>query len=129
MLAEEIAQLDLQSAGRIDVGVGRGTEPAALRALQIDADSTRERFTQSCRILVEALSGRPIVAGEGAGGFEGPPAPPSTLPRPPPPLYVAGPPAETPGLSPGPKLPPLPGPGPPPGTALGGPEAAAPGRG
>ncbi|MFW9327030.1 LLM class flavin-dependent oxidoreductase, partial [Glaesserella parasuis] len=30
MLAEEIAQLDLQSAGRIDVGVGRGTEPAAL---------------------------------------------------------------------------------------------------
>src|SRR2546427_12479886 len=44
MLAEEIAQLDLQSAGRIDVGVGRGTEPAALRALQIDADSTRERF-------------------------------------------------------------------------------------
>src|SRR3989475_812207 len=82
MLAEEIAQLDLQSAGRIDVGVGRGTEPAALRALQIDADSTRERFAQSCRILVEALSGRPIVAGQGPWSFEDRPALPSTVQRP-----------------------------------------------
>jgi alkanesulfonate monooxygenase SsuD/methylene tetrahydromethanopterin reductase-like flavin-dependent oxidoreductase (luciferase family) len=90
MLAEEIAQLDLQSAGRIDVGVGRGTEPAALRALQIDADGTRERFEQSCRILVDALSAKPIAAGQGPWTFEDRPALPSTVQRPHPPIYVAG---------------------------------------
>lgn len=90
MLAEEIAQLDLQSGGRIDVGVGRGTEPAALQALQIDADSTRERFEQSCRILVDALSGRPVAAGPGPWRFEDRPPLPATVQRPHPPLYVAG---------------------------------------
>ncbi|MDR0225550.1 MAG: LLM class flavin-dependent oxidoreductase [Burkholderiaceae bacterium] len=90
VLAEDLAQLDLQSGGRIDVGVGRGTEPAALRALQVDADTTRERFEQSCRILVQALSGRPVSAGPGPWRFEDRAPLCTPVQRPHVPLYVGG---------------------------------------
>jgi alkanesulfonate monooxygenase SsuD/methylene tetrahydromethanopterin reductase-like flavin-dependent oxidoreductase (luciferase family) len=72
LLAEELAQLDFQSGGRIDVGLGRGTEATTLRALQIDAAGTRERFENACAVL----QGRPRL-----------------------PLYVAGSTAETIGFA------------------------------
>lgn len=51
MLAEEVAQLHWQSGGRFDLGIGRGTHPATLEALGIPAESTRDRFEQSFRIM------------------------------------------------------------------------------
>lgn len=90
MLAEEIAQLDHQSQGRIDVGVGRGTDPASLAALEIDPASTRERFETSCRLIRSCLRGEAVAASEGPWRFA--PRQPMATPtqRPPPPMYVAG---------------------------------------
>lgn len=54
LLAEEVAQLHWQSGGRFDLGIGRGTHPATLAALGIPAETTRDRFEQSYRILRDA---------------------------------------------------------------------------
>jgi len=51
LLVDEIAQLAFQSGGRIDIGVGRGTEPATLAALKIEPSETRARFEQNCKVL------------------------------------------------------------------------------
>lgn len=89
MLAEEIAQLDRQSGGRIDVGIGRGTEPASLQCLEIDPASTRERFEQGARILRDALRGD-SVACSGPWNFAPRRLPCASVQRPHPPIYVAG---------------------------------------
>lgn len=99
LLAEEIAQVDFQSAGRLDVGIGRGTEPAALQALQIAPEATRERFEQSCRLLRQALRGEALPAGQGAWTFAARAAMAPAVQRPHPPLYVAGSTAETLGFA------------------------------
>lgn len=90
MLAEEIAQLDFQSGGRIDVGIGRGTEPASLAALEIDAESTRQRFECGARILRNALRGDTVAADGGPWNFAPRKLAPLPLQRPHPPIYVAG---------------------------------------
>ncbi|MET1114832.1 MAG: LLM class flavin-dependent oxidoreductase [Comamonas sp.] len=98
MLAEEIAQLDFQSGGRIDVGIGRGTEPASLECLEIDPAGTRERFEQGARILRAALRGD-RVGSKGLWNFA--PRQLMSLPvqRPHPPIYIAGSTAETLGFA------------------------------
>jgi len=64
MLADEIAQLAFQSGGRIDIGVGRGTEPATLAVLQIDPSETRTRFEQHCAVLQAKVAHVPLyIAG------------------------------------------------------------------
>lgn len=89
LLAEEIAQVDFQSGGRLDIGIGRGTEPDALQRLEIDPQSTRERFMQGARILRDALRGDRVQAHGGPWTFA--PRPLGMLPvqRPHPPIYVA----------------------------------------
>ncbi|HVR54669.1 MAG TPA: LLM class flavin-dependent oxidoreductase [Pseudorhodoferax sp.] len=99
MLAEEIAQLDFQSAGRLDLGIGRGTEPAALQALQIAPEATRARFEQSCRLLRRALRGEALPAEQGAWTIPARAAMAPCVQRPHPPLYVAGATAETLGFA------------------------------
>lgn len=51
LLAEELQQLEHQSGGRIDVGLGRGTDAATLSALRIAPDETRVLFEQACTVL------------------------------------------------------------------------------
>lgn len=64
MLADEIAQLAFQSGGRIDIGVGRGTEAATLAALAIDPSETRARFEQHCAVLQAKAAQVPLyIAG------------------------------------------------------------------
>lgn len=63
LLAEELAQLDFQSGGRLDVGLGRGTEAATLQALHIDPSETRERFEQACEHLLSVPHPPLYVAG------------------------------------------------------------------
>ncbi|MDM0089022.1 MULTISPECIES: LLM class flavin-dependent oxidoreductase [unclassified Variovorax] len=64
LLADEVAQLAFQSGGRIDIGVGRGTEPATLAALNIDAAQTRARFERNCIVLQAQAAHVPLyVAG------------------------------------------------------------------
>lgn len=67
LLADEIAQLAFQSGGRIDIGVGRGTEAATLAALAIDPSETRARFEQHCAVLQAKAAQVPLyIAGSTA---------------------------------------------------------------
>lgn len=64
LLADEIAQLAFQSSGRIDIGVGRGTEAATLAALAIDPSETRARFEAHCAVLQAEAAQVPLyIAG------------------------------------------------------------------
>jgi len=90
MLAEEIAQLDFQSGGRIDVGIGRGTEPASLECLEIDPASTRARFEQGARLLRNALRGDTVASDGTLWNFAPRQLMARPVQRPHPPVYVAG---------------------------------------
>lgn len=64
LLAEELAQLHFQSGGRLDAGVGRGTDAATLAQLGIDPASTRALFEHCCDTLQARATGVPLyVAG------------------------------------------------------------------
>ncbi|MFM9923216.1 LLM class flavin-dependent oxidoreductase [Variovorax sp. H27-G14] len=99
LLAEEIAQLDVQSEGRIDIGIGRGTDPSTLRALQIDPATTRERFERACLLLRDALSGKAVSSNDGPWRFDAQTVGPACVQRPHPPLYIAGSTAQTMGFA------------------------------
>ncbi len=99
LLAEEIAQLDVQGEGRLDVGIGRGTDASTLRALQIDPAETRERFERACLLLRDALAGKAVAASEGPWRFDAQTVGPACVQRPHPPLYIAGSTAETMGFA------------------------------
>ncbi len=67
LLAEELAQLHFQSDGRLDAGLGRGTDAATLERLDIAPESTRARFEQCCDLLREHAGEVPLyVAGSTA---------------------------------------------------------------
>lgn len=90
MLAEEIAQLDFQSGGRIDIGIGRGTEPASLECLEVDPAGTRERFEQGARLLRNALRGDTVASSGDLWNFAPRRLSPRPVQRPQPPIYVGG---------------------------------------
>jgi alkanesulfonate monooxygenase SsuD/methylene tetrahydromethanopterin reductase-like flavin-dependent oxidoreductase (luciferase family) len=90
LLAEALAQLDYQSKGRLDVGIGRGTTPTSLDALGIDPQETRERFEEAYEVLLRAWT-QDKASWEGrfwrfADVTVGPPP----VQQPHPPIYVAG---------------------------------------
>lgn len=89
LLAEEIAQLNFQGNGRLDIGLGRGTDPTSLHSLGIDPQSTRERFVQGAQLLRAALLGQAV---DGRGSvWDFPDCAPGVVAacQPPVPLYVA----------------------------------------
>lgn len=90
LLAEQVAQLDFQSGGRVDVGIGRGTDPATFAALGIPAEETRPRFEEALAILRRAWTS-PTVSAEGRfWRFSEVAVGPPPVQQPHPPLYVAG---------------------------------------
>jgi alkanesulfonate monooxygenase SsuD/methylene tetrahydromethanopterin reductase-like flavin-dependent oxidoreductase (luciferase family) len=95
ILAEQIAQLDRMSGGRVDVGIGRGSvNPRTYAVLGVDPETTRERFQTAYELLVRAWT-EPTVSHDGpfwrfADVEVGPP-----VQQPHPPIYVAGYTAET----------------------------------
>ena len=94
-LAEQLAQLDFQSAGRLDIGIGRGTDPESFAALGIDHATARERFEQAFAVLRAALSDQKASAADGPWRFADVPIGPPPVQRPHPPIHVAGSTAET----------------------------------
>jgi len=66
LLAEELQQLSFQSGGRIDVGLGRGTDAATLGALGIEADQTRALFERACEALQDGPHPPLYIAGSTA---------------------------------------------------------------
>lgn len=81
LLAESIAQLDRQSGGRLDIGIGRGTDPQTFCILGIEHSSARERFEAAYDAMLRVWT-------EPQSGANRATAP--TLQQPHPPLYVAG---------------------------------------
>nr|WP_282571877.1 LLM class flavin-dependent oxidoreductase [Roseomonas acroporae] len=89
LLAEEIAQLDRQCGGRLDIGIGRGTDPETFRALGIGPEEVRERFEEAHGLLVRAWTQPAVTARGRFWSFEGVPVGPEPVQRPHPPLHVA----------------------------------------
>lgn len=56
LLAEQVQQLQLQSGGRFDAGIGRGTDPATLQQLGIAPEQARESMQGCVQALQEALT-------------------------------------------------------------------------
>jgi alkanesulfonate monooxygenase SsuD/methylene tetrahydromethanopterin reductase-like flavin-dependent oxidoreductase (luciferase family) len=89
-LAEEIAYVDIISGGRLDVGVGAGSQIHESRGLGVNFSRANDRFVEVLDILHMAFeSGRVEFSGE---HFQVPDTPMSLLPlqRPHPPIYIAG---------------------------------------
>ena len=53
-VAEEWATLDHMSRGRIDVGIGRGNQPAEFKGFGVPMDEAEQRFSESLEILRKA---------------------------------------------------------------------------
>ncbi|MBY6161573.1 LLM class flavin-dependent oxidoreductase [Mameliella alba] len=90
MLAEQIAQLDHQSAGRVDVGIGRGTEPATFDALGIDRAAARPRFAEALDIMLRAWTTGRVASDGPEWVFAETEVGPPPVQRPHPPVFVAG---------------------------------------
>ncbi|MFC5584990.1 LLM class flavin-dependent oxidoreductase [Nitratireductor kimnyeongensis] len=90
LLAEQIAQLDFQSGGRVDVGIGRGTEPSTFNALEIARDEAHLRFSEALRIMIEAWTKPHCSADSGPWTFSNVAVGPPPVQKPHPPIYVAG---------------------------------------
>lgn len=89
VLAEQLAQLDVQSGGRLDIGIGRGTDPETFATLGIDHASARERFEAAFGILRSALTTQRASASDGPWRFEEARIGPAPIQQPHPPIYVA----------------------------------------
>jgi alkanesulfonate monooxygenase SsuD/methylene tetrahydromethanopterin reductase-like flavin-dependent oxidoreductase (luciferase family) len=90
LLAEEIGQLDHQSGGRIDVGIGRGTAPETFATLGIAHEEARMRFEAGFRLLRQALVTGSASSDDGPWRFPETMVGPRPVQTPHPPIYVAG---------------------------------------
>ena len=59
-LAEDAAMVDILTGGRLDLGVGRGYQPAEFRGFGIDPESSKDRYTEVVEILKLAWRGEPF---------------------------------------------------------------------
>jgi alkanesulfonate monooxygenase SsuD/methylene tetrahydromethanopterin reductase-like flavin-dependent oxidoreductase (luciferase family) len=88
-LAEELAVLDVVSAGRLDVGVGRGGTLQDYQTFQSERADSRERVEEGIALMRQAWSGAPF---DFEGRFHGAArlhVRPRPAQRPHPPLFIA----------------------------------------
>src|SRR5215217_881276 len=69
ILAEQLAQLDVQSGGRLDVGIGRPNDPATLLALGIDPSEKHARFVDGYDLLLRAWTAGRVSSDDGPFQF------------------------------------------------------------
>jgi alkanesulfonate monooxygenase SsuD/methylene tetrahydromethanopterin reductase-like flavin-dependent oxidoreductase (luciferase family) len=90
ILAEQVAQLDYQSGGRVDLGVGRSTAPETLAALGVDPKDTRARFERALAIMRGAWTQEATSTSGPDWRFSDVAVGPPPVQKPHPPIYVAG---------------------------------------
>lgn len=91
LLAEQVAQLDFQSGGRVDVGLGRGTFALEQYAgLGISMDESRARFVEAYDLLIQTWTQPTVSASGECWQFQDVPVGPVPVQRPHPPVYIAG---------------------------------------
>jgi len=89
-VAEEIAQLDVLSGGRVDFGIGRGYQSSEFDGHGVSLSEARERFNESLDIILNAWNNDSIPAFEGEFYSHGAlRLMPKHLQTPHPPVYVA----------------------------------------
>lgn len=87
-LAEEIAQVDLVSDGRLELGIGSGYRLDEFRGLNISAENSRAMFVEALEILLKAWTGEPFGhQGKYYSVPEGIAVRPTPLQKPHPPLW------------------------------------------
>jgi alkanesulfonate monooxygenase SsuD/methylene tetrahydromethanopterin reductase-like flavin-dependent oxidoreductase (luciferase family) len=59
-LAESYAMLDVVSGGRLDFGIGKGSEPVEYRKFGANRDEATQRFKESSEIIRQAWSDEPV---------------------------------------------------------------------
>ncbi len=87
-VAERAAALDVLSAGRLELGIGRGFSPAEYRAFGVDMGKSREYVAESLAILRQAGQG-PLAHRGRLFAFEQIEVLPKPLQKPHPPLWTA----------------------------------------
>jgi alkanesulfonate monooxygenase SsuD/methylene tetrahydromethanopterin reductase-like flavin-dependent oxidoreductase (luciferase family) len=90
ILAEQLAQLDVQSGGRLDVGIGRPNDPTVLLALGIDPTTKHERFVDGYNLLLRAWTEESVSSETGTFRFAETEVGPAPRQQPHPPIFVAG---------------------------------------
>jgi alkanesulfonate monooxygenase SsuD/methylene tetrahydromethanopterin reductase-like flavin-dependent oxidoreductase (luciferase family) len=90
ILAEQLAQLDVQGSGRLDVGIGRPNDPATLAALDIDPATKHDRFVAGYDLLVRAWTEGRLSSTSGPWRFDEVEVGPAPIQQPYPPIFVAG---------------------------------------
>jgi alkanesulfonate monooxygenase SsuD/methylene tetrahydromethanopterin reductase-like flavin-dependent oxidoreductase (luciferase family) len=63
-LAEDASVVDALSGGRLELGVGSGTDPSVFQALGFDAERRRELMRDGLDTLMRMLRGEPLAGGE-----------------------------------------------------------------
>jgi alkanesulfonate monooxygenase SsuD/methylene tetrahydromethanopterin reductase-like flavin-dependent oxidoreductase (luciferase family) len=88
-VAEEIAQLDMLSGGRVDFGVGRGYQSGEFSRFGIDIGEARERFDEALDLILALWRGENVEHHGKYYRCEGVTLKPKPMQLPRPPTYVA----------------------------------------
>src|SRR5581483_6086915 len=87
-LAESYAMADVISGGRLDFGIGKGSEPVEYRKFGARQDEATARFGESAEIMRQAWSDEPVNFSGEFYRYENITILPNPAQRPPPPIWV-----------------------------------------
>ncbi len=88
-LAESYAMADVMSNGRLDFGIGKGSEPVEYRKFGASRDEATQRFMESADIIRQAWSDQPVNFRDEFYNCENVNILPKPVQRPHPPIWVA----------------------------------------
>ncbi len=87
-LAEAYAMADVISGGRLDFGIGKGSEPVEYRKFGMNRDEATQRFTECTEIIRQAWSDGPVNFHGEFYNYDGVDILPKPLQRPHPRIWV-----------------------------------------
>ena len=89
-LAEQAALLDVLSGGRLDLGVGRGSQPREFQGFNVPPSESRSRFQEGIQLLARLLEGESVTFHGGHFSCVEAEIFPKPIQRPRPPIWIAG---------------------------------------